>query len=138
MSEPQAPTVPLNVHAGGRFADELGIETLRAEGGEAVLRMTVRKDMVNGNGVCHGGAVFAFADSAAGTAAWSSGRNFVAQQASINWLRPAMLGVVLTAEAHVVSVEGRSAVCDVVLRDEEGATIAVLRNLSREIRAQGE
>jgi acyl-CoA thioesterase len=128
----------VDVHAGGRFADELGIETLRADGGEAVLRMTVREDMVNGNGVCHGGAVFAFADSAAGTAAWSSGRNFVAQQASINWLRPAMLGVVLTAEARTVSVEGRSAVCDVVVRDDDGATIAVLRNLSREIRAQSE
>jgi acyl-CoA thioesterase len=124
-----------DARAGGRFADELGIETVELTAGSAILRMKVRSDMVNANGVCHGGAIFAFADSAAGAAAWSRERNFVAQQASINWLRPAMEGAVLTAEAAEVSVEGRSAVYDVTVKNEQGAPIAVVRNLSREIRA---
>ena len=121
--------------AGGRFADELGIETVKVTEGSAILRMTVRDDMVNADGVCHGGAIFAFADSAAGAAAWSRGRNFVAQQASINWLRPAKAGAVLIAEAAQVSIDGRSAVFDVTVRDEQEMRIAVVRNLSRESRS---
>ena len=124
-----------DARAGGRFAEEMGIETVELADGRAVLRMTVREDMVNANGVCHGGAIFAFADSAAGAAAWSRERNFVAQQASINWLKPATAGSVLTAEAVEISVEGRSAVYDVFVLDEQGVRIAAVRNLSREIQS---
>ena len=42
----------------------LGMEVLAVEAGMAKLRMTVRRDMLNGHAVCHGGFVFTLADSA--------------------------------------------------------------------------
>src|SRR6202007_888165 len=41
-----------------------GIEIIGVAPGGVPLPMTVRPDMVNGYGMCHGGIVFAFADSA--------------------------------------------------------------------------
>lgn len=125
---------PVGINAGGRFAEELGIEVLRAEDGEADLRMTIRDDMVNVAGTCHGGLVFTLADSAAGTAAFSTGQPTVAQQASINWLRPANAGDVLTASARRVTGAGRSVVLDVTVRDQSGADIAIFQGLCRVLR----
>ena len=42
----------------------LGIEVLALGPGRATMRMTVRPDMVQGHGTCHGGIVFSLADSA--------------------------------------------------------------------------
>mgnify|MGYP002346785955 CR=1 FL=1 len=47
-----------------KAAQGLGIELVRVAPGEAVTRMTVRDDMVNGHDICHGGFIFALADSA--------------------------------------------------------------------------
>ncbi|WP_436430007.1 hotdog fold thioesterase, partial [Enterococcus faecium] len=41
----------------------LGMSLQRIAPGEAVLSMTVRKDMTNGHGICHGGFIFTLADS---------------------------------------------------------------------------
>ncbi|MBL8999071.1 MAG: hotdog fold thioesterase, partial [Gemmatimonadetes bacterium] len=46
------------------FSKWLGIEFLEIAPAKAVIRMTVRPEMCNGFGVCHGGVTFAFADSA--------------------------------------------------------------------------
>jgi hypothetical protein len=42
----------------------LGMRVVRAEPGRAVVRMTVRGEMLNGFAVAHGGLVFALADTA--------------------------------------------------------------------------
>jgi acyl-CoA thioesterase len=127
--------IPGEVRAGGRFADELGIEVLRAEDGEADLRMTVRDDMVNVTGTCHGGLIFTLADSAAGTAAFSTGVPAIAQQASINWLRPANVGDVLTASARQITGAGRSVILNVTVRDQSGADVAIFQGLCRVLRS---
>ena len=46
-----------------RAARGLGMEIVSVGAGAATLRMTVRQDMVNGHGICHGGFIFAVADS---------------------------------------------------------------------------
>ena len=46
------------------FSRWLGVEILELRPARVTLRMTVRQDMTNGFGVCHGGVTFAFADSA--------------------------------------------------------------------------
>jgi acyl-CoA thioesterase len=67
--------------------------------GEACARMRVREDMVNGFNVCHGGLVFALADSAFAFACNAHNRVTVAAAASIEFLRPVMVGDDLTATA---------------------------------------
>ena len=49
---------------GDRASQNLGIEILDVAPGSVRIAMPVRPDMLNGHGLCHGGFIFAFADSA--------------------------------------------------------------------------
>ncbi|WP_433715978.1 PaaI family thioesterase [Nocardia sp. CA-084685] len=94
----------------------LGIEMVSARQGRASARMPVRPNMVNGHNILHGGLVFTLADTAFACAANSFGPAAVTAAADIQFLRPAYLGDVLTAEAIVRSRSGRTMVCDVTIR----------------------
>jgi acyl-CoA thioesterase len=101
--------------------------------GRAVVSMTVRADMVNGHGMCHGGLVAALADSAFALACNSRGIPTVAGGFDITFLEPASEGDVLLATAEERSVRGRSGVYDVTVR--HGAiAIAEFRGRSRTLR----
>ena len=53
--------------------------------------------MVNGHGTCHGGYMFALADTAFAYACNSYDQRAVAQHCSISFLRPAQIGMRLIA-----------------------------------------
>ena len=59
-------------------SQSLGIEIIDVAPGRVQIAMTVRPDMVNGHGMCHGGVIFAFADSAFAFACNSYGDPMVA------------------------------------------------------------
>ena len=46
------------------FSQWLGIEVLEIKEGYSKIKMTVRKEMINGFGIVHGGIAFALSDSA--------------------------------------------------------------------------
>ena len=52
------------MYASDAASRHLGIEIGGVEPGRATATMTVREDMVNGHGICHGGYVFTLADTA--------------------------------------------------------------------------
>ncbi len=79
------------------MAGGLGIKLTEAGLGTATARMTVRDDMLNGAGRCHGGAIFTLADTAFQCACNSHGRLTVSAGASIQFVRPASAGDELTA-----------------------------------------
>jgi acyl-CoA thioesterase len=81
------------------FSRWLGIEVLEIGEGYAKIRMTVRSEMMNGFGIAHGGIAFSLADSAFAFACNSRNNLSVALDNSINFLKPAMAGDILTAEA---------------------------------------
>ena len=83
--------------AGDRASQALGMELVEVGPGFAVLRMTVREDMVNGHGIGHGGLTFALADSAFAFACNSYDRVTVAKGAEIRFRAPTYAGDVLTA-----------------------------------------
>jgi aquaporin Z len=70
----------------------LGMALEEVRPGYARLRMTVRADMLNGHGTCHGGLVFALADSAFAFACNSHDLVTVASGCSIEFLAPAHEG----------------------------------------------
>jgi acyl-CoA thioesterase len=80
--------------------------------GHARISMLVRPEMANGHGLCHGGFIFASADSAAAFAANSHGERCVAQHATITYVRPGRLGERLFAAAEERSRSGRSGIYD--------------------------
>lgn len=102
--------------------------------GRAVMSMTVAENMVNGHGMCHGGFIFALANSAFAFACNSHGDAAVAQHCAITFLRPGRRGERLRAEAAERVSHGRSGLYDVRVTGEDGSVVAELRGHSRVIR----
>jgi acyl-CoA thioesterase len=94
----------------------LGIELGPVGPGHAQAAMTVRPDMVNGHGICHGGYLFLLADTAFAFACNTHGLPVVAAGADVTFLRPARLGERLVADAVERALTGRSGLYDVTVR----------------------
>ena len=134
-------TVPARDAAYTMYADDaaskgLGMEITEIDYGRAVVTMTVRDDMVNGLDICHGGLVFALADSAMAFATNSYNRHAVATNAEIDWVAPARRGDVLTATATERHRAGRNAITDVVVATDAGEVVAHFRGRTRRIDGQ--
>jgi acyl-CoA thioesterase len=110
----------------------LGMELVELLDGRAVVSMTVRDDMVNGHGICHGGLVATLADSAFALACNSRGVSTVAAGFDVAFLEPAHAGDVLVATAEERALRGRSGIYDVTVRRDE-TVVAELRGRSRSI-----
>ena len=102
--------------------------------GTAVMSLRVETHHTNGHGICHGGVIFALADSAFAFACNSRNQSTVAQHNSITYTAPGQLGDTLTATAKEVSLQGRSGVYDVEVVNGQGTQIAVFRGCSRAVR----
>ncbi len=81
------------------FSQWLGIEVLEIKEGYSRIKMTVRKEMINGFGIVHGGIAFSLADSAFAFACNNRNVLSVALDASINFIKPVHVDDVLIAEA---------------------------------------
>jgi acyl-CoA thioesterase len=111
----------------------LGMQLLEVGPGRAHVAMTVTATMVNGHGICHGGFIFALADSAFAFACNSYGQRVVAQHCSVTFIAPAHLGTRLTANAVERHRGPRSGIYDITVSDEAGAVIAEFRGHSRTV-----
>ena len=119
---------------GDRLSQSLGMELVEVVPGAATLAMSVRDDMVNGHGTCHGGMVFALADSAFAFACNSHNAVTVAQECTVAFMAPAHPGDRLVARAQERSRAGRSGIYDVTVSKSEGRVVAEFRGLSRTVR----
>lgn len=112
----------------------LGMDLVLLAPDRARVVMTVRDDMVNGHDLCHGGFVFALADSCFALACNSRGMRTVAAGADITFVAPSHLGDVLFAEGRVRAAYGRSGLTDVtVTRQADGQVVAEFRGRSRSV-----
>ena len=98
--------------------------------GTARMSMVVQPRMLNGHGSCHGGFIFALADSAFAFACNTGGMASVASHCAVSFLRPVLEGERLLATAEERWREGRSGITDVRVT-VEGATVAEFRGHSR-------
>jgi len=114
----------------------LGMKIDHVAPGAATLSMPVRSDMLNGHGICHGGFIFALADSAFAFACNTYNQLTVAQQNQITYLLPGQAGEVLTATATESARTGRSGIYDVTVTGGDGRVVALFRGLSRSIKGQ--
>jgi acyl-CoA thioesterase len=110
----------------------LGMEIVEIGPGHASLTMTVKPEMVNGQGIAHGGFIFALADSTFAFACNSHNQRAVAAQCQISFIRPGKLGDRLLATAREISQTGRSGIYDVRVAVDDIA-IAEFRGHSRTI-----
>ena len=89
------------------FSLWLGIEVLKIKEGYSKIKMTVRKEMLNGFGIVHGGIPFSLADSAFAFACNNRNNLSVALDVTITFTKAVKPGDILIAEAKEIH-NGRS------------------------------
>jgi len=112
------------------------MELLSCTPGRAVMRMTVREAMLNGHDICHGGLIFTLADSTFAFACNSYNKVAVAAGCSIEFLKPAHRGDVLTCEGVEQTLQGRHGIYDMRVSNQRGEVIALFRGKSAQIPGQ--
>lgn len=112
----------------------LGMKLDEIRPGYARMSMTVTGDMANGQALCHGGLIFALADSSFGFACNSRNHRALAAACSIEFLAPARLGDRLTAECGEQASVGRTGIYDARVTNQDGELIAVFRGKSATVR----
>jgi len=133
MSQPVGQSDPVQAMLASDAASRMfGIEVLGYGEGWARAQLTVREDMVNGHGICHGGVIFSLADTVFACACNSWGPVTVAAGADIVFVAPGRIGDVLTAEARMRARYGRNGVYDVTITRGD-QLIAEFRGRSHEL-----
>lgn len=97
------------VHADADVLERLGISLKTTEPGRSELELIVSQSMTNSHGFCHGGFLFALADTAFAYALASVNASPVTLQATISFMSAVREGDVVRAIGEV-SRNGRNAV----------------------------
>jgi acyl-CoA thioesterase len=121
------------MYAADPASRQLGIQITDVTPGCATAAMTVRADMANGHGICHGGYVFTLADTAFAFACNTYDDRTVAGGADITFLEPVPVGERLVARAAERARRGRSGLYDVTVTRADGTTVAEFRGRSRSL-----
>jgi acyl-CoA thioesterase len=114
----------------------LGMQIEAVGPGHARVTMTVRADMLNGFGICHGGVITTLADSAFACACNSHNELTVASGIVVDFLAPAHEGDRLVAECHEVALTGRTGVYDIKVSNQHGKTVVVMRGRSHTMKGK--
>lgn len=114
----------------------MGMELLYCKPGTASMRMTIEDKHLNGHKMCHGGFIFTLADSTFAFACNSHNQATVASAASIDFLKPAHVGDVLTCVGVEQVMSGRHGVYDMTVRNQHEQVIALFRGKSAQIQGQ--
>src|SRR5205085_8121603 len=109
------------------FSQWLGIRVVTVQPRSVTIEMTVRDDMLNGFGVCHGGVAFSLADSALAFASNTHGRVTMSIENTIAYPKGIVPGDTLTAIAEEESATNRLGFYRVIVRRGEEETVALFR-----------
>lgn len=76
------------LNSGSQYLQSNEMRVVDLADGYAKVEMVIDQQILNIHGFVHGGALFSLADTAAGSASFTTGRDSVTLQASINYLSP--------------------------------------------------
>ena len=115
------------MYARDRASQALGIKLVEVRAGYARMSMVVEDWMLQGHDVCHGGLMFALADTAMAFASNSHNEVHLALNANIDFLRPAQLGETLIAEAREGNRTRRTGMYNVSIVNDQGQAVCHFR-----------
>lgn len=119
-----------------RVGRGLGVRVVAVEPYAVSLALTVRAAMLNAHGVCHGGVLFALADSAFAYACNSQNDSALATAGTIQFLSPAREGEELIATARQAAQQKRIGLYDVTVTAGDGRQVALFRGSSYRVQAR--
>lgn len=109
------------------FSQWLGIEILAIREGYSKIKMEVRKEMVNGFGIVHGGIPFSLADSAFAFACNNRNNLSLALDTSINFIKPVHVGDTLTAEAKEIHNGKSTGLYHIMITNQKDHIVALFK-----------
>lgn len=112
------------INSNDKMAGIIGAELVEVGYGTALARMTAQECHLNAAGSVHGGAIYTLADIALAGASNSHGRIALLANASISYLKPALCGDVLTAEAEELSCGHKMANYLIRVRNQNDELVA--------------
>lgn len=110
------------------FSQWLGLELDDYGEGFCKLHFTIRREMLNGFGIVHGGVVFSAADSAFAFACNSHGRLSVALDVQISFIRAAKEGAKLFADAREVHLGNKTSFYEIAVTNEQQEIVATFKS----------
>ena len=113
--------------------ETMGMQLVECKPGYAKLSMEVKALHLNGHKICHGGFIFALADSTFAFACNSRNLVTVAAGCSIEFLKPGQLGDVLECEGIEQTLTGRHGIYDMRVSNQRGEVVAMFRGKSAQI-----
>ena len=131
--QPDPAAVGAHMFASDRASKAMGMAIESLGEGSATLAMTVRDDMLNGFAICHGGFITTLADSAFAFACNSRNVVTVAAGLTVDFLAPGHAGDRLKAVATETSRAGRTGVYDIVVTNQHGQRVALVRGRSHSL-----
>lgn len=109
------------------FSQWLGIERVEDGAGKSVLKMTVRKEMLNGFDVAHGGITYSLADSALAFAANAHGIQSLSIETGISHTKQVLEGDILTAKTKEVSLTSRIGIYQIDIANQNNEIVALFK-----------
>ena len=109
------------------FSQWLGIEIIDVSEGFCQLKMIVRKEMLNGFQIAHGGIAYSLADSALAFASNSHGRKSLSVETSISHIVSVKEGDVLTVTTKELSLSDKIGVYLITIINQSNEDVAYFK-----------
>jgi acyl-CoA thioesterase len=109
------------------FSRWLGIEIVELKPGYSKLKMKIKKEMLNGFGIAHGGITFSLADSALAFASNNYGRIAVALETNLAFPKPVYEHDELIAEAIEQSKSNNTGIYNVTVTNQDNVKVGIFR-----------
>jgi acyl-CoA thioesterase len=109
------------------FSQWLGIEVISISEGYSKIKMTVRKEMINGLGIVHGGIAFSLADSAFAFACNNRNNLSVALDTAINFTKPVHVDDILIAETKEIHNGKSTGLYHINITNQHGHIVALFK-----------
>jgi acyl-CoA thioesterase len=89
--------------------------------------MTIRKEMLNGFAIAHGGITYSLADTALAFASNTHGRKSVSIETSISHTESLIEGDIITATTEEKNLTNKTAVYHITIKNQHDKTVALFK-----------
>ena len=125
MSNPQ--TIVKKMFDQDAFSQWLGIEIIEIKAGYCKLKMTVRKEMLNGFQIAHGGISYSLADTALAFASNTHGKKCISVETSISHTEYVQDGDILIAITKELSLTEKMGLYLITITNQDKKDIAYFK-----------
>ena len=109
------------------FTQWLGIEIIEVKQGSCMLQMTIRKEMLYGFAIAHGGITYSLADTALAFSSNTQGKKSISIETSISHTESLKEGDVITASAEEISLSNKIGIYQITIKNQHDKTVALFK-----------